>query len=206
MADPIGSATATLTGGAAPGQAGALTGDTTKSTSFDGVTGAASAPVNLSADSKLTVEFWMNWNAFANNDSLAMEFTPNFNNNAGGFLIDPNASGPTQFGVAMGTGDSRNNAYFARPSAGAWHYYAFVMDTTAAGATQVTPYVDGQPVAYTKTSAGTGGGNFANSTLYWFSRATNSLFGAGSMQDLAIYNTPLSAATILNHYTIGTTG
>ena len=206
LSDPIGAANGTLTGGATPGQAGALTGDATESTSFDGVTGAASAALNLAADSKITVEFWMKWNAFANNDSLAMEFTPNFNNNLGGFLIDPNASTPTQFGVAIGMDASRNNAYFARPSAGAWHYYAFVIDTTAAGATEITPYVDGQPIAYTKTSSGTGAGNFANSTLYWFSRNASSLFGAGSMQDLAIYNTPLSAATILNHYTVGTTG
>ncbi|HEY4992029.1 MAG TPA: LamG-like jellyroll fold domain-containing protein, partial [Nakamurella sp.] len=206
MADPIGSAAATLTGGAIPGQPGALTGDSTKSTSFDGLAGAASAPVNLSADSKLTIEFWMNWNAFADNDALAMELTPNFNNNAGGFLIDPNASGPTQFGVAIGQGDSRNNVYFARPSAGAWHHYAFVIDTTAAGASEITPYIDGQPVTFTKTAAGTGAGNFAHSTLYWFSRAATSLFAAGSMQDLALYNTTLSAASILNHYTVGTAG
>ena len=206
LADPIGSANGALAGGASPGQPGALTGDTTTSTSFDGVSGAASAPLNLSADSKVTIEFWMKWNAFANNDSLAMEFTPNFNNNAGGFLIDPNASGPTQFGVAIGIDGSRNNVYFARPSAGTWHYYAFVIDTAAAGATEITPYVDGQPVSYTKTASGAGAGNFANSTLYWFSRNASSLFGAGAMQDLAIYNAPLAAATILNHYTVGTTG
>jgi len=99
---------------------------------------------------------------------------------------------------------ARNNAYFARPSAGQWHYYAFVIDTTAPGATEITPYVDGQPVAYTKTASGTGAGNFANSTLYGFSRAASTLFGAGSMQDLAIYNQPLSTATVLNHYQIGT--
>ena len=31
----------------------------------------------------------MKWNAYANDDDLAMEFTPNFNDNAGGFLVDP---------------------------------------------------------------------------------------------------------------------
>ena len=32
----------------------------------------------------------MKWNAYANDDDLAFELTPNFNNNAGGFLVDPN--------------------------------------------------------------------------------------------------------------------
>ena len=34
-------------------------------------------------------------------------------------------------GSRIGNGASRNNVYFARPSAGAWHHYAFVLDTTA---------------------------------------------------------------------------
>ena len=90
--------------------------------------------MNLSSTSKLTVEFWLKWNAYANDDRLAMEFTANFNDNAGGFLVDPNAP---QSGGKFGVGDrhrrSRNNVYFARPSAGAWHHYAFVIDTTAPG-------------------------------------------------------------------------
>ena len=48
-------------------------------------------PSTCRARSKLTVEFWLKWNAYANDDRLAMEFTPNFNDNAGGFLVDPNA-------------------------------------------------------------------------------------------------------------------
>ena len=62
------------------------------SAKFDGSTGSAQAPVNLGATHTLTVEFWMNWNAFENDDKLAMEFTNNFNENAGGFLIDPDGN------------------------------------------------------------------------------------------------------------------
>ena len=36
-------------------------------------------PLNLSGTGKLTIEFWLKWNHYANNDALAMEFTPNFN-------------------------------------------------------------------------------------------------------------------------------
>ena len=157
--------------------------------------------VNLSASSQVTVEFWLKWNAYANDDRLAMELTPNFNNNGGGFLIDPNASAPAgSFGVAIGRNASRNNAYFARPDAGAWHHYAFVLDSAAPAAQQVIPYVDGQAVPFTKTASGTGAGNFAKSTLYFMSRAASSLFGAGTLDEVAIYDRALGAEEIAQQY------
>ncbi len=94
-------------------------------------------------------------------------------------------------GSAIGDG-ARNNVFFARPCAGAWHHYAFVLDTQRRGRDQITPYVDGQPVPYTKLNSGTGAGNFANSTLYLMSRAGNSLFGAGDLDEVAIYNRALT--------------
>jgi hypothetical protein len=94
--------------------------------------------------------------------------------------------------------------YFTRPSAGVWHHYAFVLDATAPAATQITPYIDGQPVAYTKGASGTGAGAFANSTLYFMSRAGAALFGAGDLDEVAIYNGALSPTTIANHYAAGT--
>ena len=82
-----------------------------------------------------------------------------------------------------------------------WHHYAFVLDSSAAGGDQqITPYVDGQPVPYTKLDSGTGAGNFANSTLYMMSRAGQSLFGAGDLDEVAIYNRALSASTVAEHY------
>jgi PKD repeat protein len=207
FSDSIGGDSASIVGGVALGQPGALSGEKATSASFDGASGAAHAEVNLSQTSTLTVEFWMKWSAYANDDQLAMEFTPNFNSNAGGFLVDPNAGElGGEFGVGIGEGASRNTVYFERPSAGQWHYYAFVINTAAPGASEITPYVDGKPVAYTKTSEGTGAGNFANSSLYWFSRDASSLFGAGSMQYLALYNQALPAATILTHYQKGIEG
>ena len=142
----------------------------------------------------------MKWNAYANDDDLAIELTPNFNNNAGGFLVDPNAPQQGQFGVAIGSGASRNTAYFARPSTGTWHHYAFVLDTTAAAAQQITPYVDGQAVAFTKSASGTGAGNFANSTLDFMSRNATGLFGNGLLDEVAVYDRALDAATIAAHF------
>ncbi|MCW3015375.1 MAG: Conserved secreted protein of unknown function, putative domain, partial [Solirubrobacterales bacterium] len=199
LADSTGGASATATGGTF-GVPGGPPGDPNTAVRFNGSTDSARAAVNLTSTSKVTVEFWLKWNAYSNNDALAMEFTPNFNGTDGGFLVDPNAPqfGGT-FGVALGRAGSRNNVFFARPSAGAWHHYAFILDTTAPGASQITPYVDGRAVTYQKSDSGTGAGPFASSTLYWMSRGGSSLFGAGDLDEVAMYDRTLSAATIAEH-------
>jgi PKD repeat protein len=198
--DSKGSANGTVTGGTF-GLPGAVQGDSTTAIGFNGSSDSGAIPLNLSGTGELTVEFWLKWNQYANNDALAMEFTPNFNENPGGFLVDPNAPefGGT-FGVGIGTGASRNSIFFARPSAGVWHHYAIAVNTAAPAGSEITPYVDGQPVSFQQESNGTGAGKFANSTLYLMSRAGGALFGNGSLDQLAIYGQPLSAATIFQHY------
>jgi PKD repeat protein len=199
LADSRGTSTATISGGPALGAPGAVAGDTDTSVRFNGTSSAATANVDLSATGKLTIEFWLKWNAYANDDKLAMEFTPNFNSNIGGFLVDPNESGG-KFAVSIGDSGSRNSVAFTRPSAGQWHHYAFAIDTGAVAANEITPYVDGQPVTYTKLASGTGAGNFANSQLYFMSRAASSLFGGGDLDEVALYNRALPASTIAGHY------
>ncbi len=208
LADVFSGADATTSGGVTPGETGGLVEDSSTAAAFDGSSGAAHASVDLSGTHELTVEFWMKWHAFAGDDRLALEFTPNFNDNPGGFLIDPDATPGSDFAVAVGQSYAghNNNVLFERPSAEEWHYYAFVFDTEASGETQITPYVDGHAVSYTKGSSNTGEGPFADSTLYWMSRDANTLFGAGSMQDLALYDTTLSSGTILEHYALGEHG
>ncbi|MGH8939735.1 MAG: LamG-like jellyroll fold domain-containing protein, partial [Actinomycetes bacterium] len=203
FADSKGASPATISG-ATLGVAGALAGDTNAAASFNGTSNHARAALNLSATSAVTVEFWLRWNAFANDDDLAMEFTSNFNGNAGGFLIDPNAA-IGKFGIGIGTGGSqRNTAYFDRPAPGVWHHYTIVMNSAAPAADQIVPYVDGQRVAFTKGNTGTGAGNFANSPLFFRSRNGTGLFGAGALDELAVYNRALDAAAVAEHYDLGT--
>jgi PKD repeat protein len=199
LVDSAGPSPATALGGPVFGVPGGVRNDPNTAVRFDGGDDAASAAVNLSGQSAITLEFWMKWNSWANDDDLAFEYTPNFNDAAGGFLVDPNSS-YGQFGVALGLGESRNVSLFARPSAGAWHHYAFVLDTTAAATQQVIPYVDGQPIAFTKVASGTGAGNFANSSLYFMSRNASGLFGAGDLDEVALYGRALDAEAIAQHY------
>ncbi len=198
LADSKGTATGTASAGTAFGLTGGVLGDPNTALGFDGSDDFGSLPLNLSSTGKATIEFWLKWNGYDTNDDLAMELTPNFNENSGGLIVDPNAS-QGNFGVGIGIADSRNNAFFARPSAGAWHHYALVLDSNAPATQQITPYVDGQPVSYAKTANGTGAGNFANSTLYLMSRGGQGLFGAGTLDEVAVYNRTLSATEIAEH-------
>jgi PKD repeat protein len=201
FADSVGGHNATAQNGVTLGATGPLTLDSNKAASFDGSNDSASASLNLSGTQKLTIEFWLNWTSFANDDKLAFEFTSNFNNSNGGFLINPDSStSGGRFEVALGRNGSRNNAYFTRPSAGAWHHYAIVLNTTATASQQILVYVDGQPVSITKGSSGTGAGSFANSTLNFMSRNGSSLFGRGVLDEVALYNQALTTTQIAQHY------
>jgi PKD repeat protein len=201
FSDSKGSSPATTFGEPTLGVSGGVSNDPDRAAEFDGSNDAAKASIDLSGTHAATVEFWLKWDNFTNDDRLAMEFTPNFNASPGGFLVDPNAPqlGGT-FGVGIGSGTSRNTVYFERPSAGQWHHYAFVLDTSAPAAQQITPYVDGKAVSYQKMDSGTGGGNFANSTLNFMSRGASELFGAGDLDELAIYKRTLGPTTIADHY------
>ncbi len=194
---------ATISGGLTLGVTGALATDSDPAASFDGTNDYASAPLDLSGTNQATVEFWLKWDAFSGNDDLALEHTPNFNSVDGGILVDPNSSEEGKFAVTIRLGGQYNNVSFTRPSAGVWHHYAFVLDGTAAGASRITPYVDGAPVSYTKLSSGAGTGTFADSTLYFMSRGGASLFGSGDLDELAVYDAPLSSTTIADHYEAG---
>ena len=149
--------------------------------------------MNLSGTSAVTVEFWLKWDGFVDDDQLAMELTDNFNANNGGFLIDPNASNGS-FGVAIGNDGGRNNVYFARPSAGQWHHYAFVLDTSAPAATQIVPYIDGVPVAYTKGASGTGARELRQRPTVLHVARRGGLFGGGDLDEVAVYERALSAS------------
>ncbi|MEY5100925.1 MAG: hypothetical protein RJA36_3644, partial [Pseudomonadota bacterium] len=148
----------------------------------------ASIALDLSAYQRITLSFWMYWDAFASDDDLAMEFSPNYNT-GGGFLIDPNSGAPAMGFFQVGTGGTSagSSRYFTRPSAAAWHHYMLVLDKAAASSGGVTAaYVDGSAVSLTTASTGGTTANFPNSTLYLFSRNNTGLFGNGSLLNLVI--------------------
>jgi glucose/arabinose dehydrogenase len=192
--------------GAALGVPGALAGDSNGAARFDGVNDFASANLNLTQTGVLTLEFWLKWNTFANNDDLAFELTPDYNANAGGLLVDPNESAGGQFEIAQRQGGGYNSFRFNRPAAAAWHHYALVFDRTATGANELKAYLDGAAVSGSHPQTADTLGTFAQAALYFMSRGGSSLFGAGDLDEVAVYNRALTAAEAADHYQRGTGG
>ncbi len=172
------------------------------SLSFDGTDDylSTTSTLNLSLSTISTVSFWLNWSNYTNNDSLAMESSINYNSNTGAILIDPNssASGGGNFEVSIhGTGYA--NLLFTRPSAGVWHHYTFVIDSSTLNG-NITAYVDGKLVNGTFSSGLNGPYYQGNYTWYFMSRAGSSLFGAGKMDDIRIFNYGLTKTQIQTLY------
>lgn len=161
---------------------------------FDGANDYASAAVDLSAESAITLAWWMYWDAFANNDDLAFEYSVNYNSNAGSFIVDPNAS-TGRLDCAVNGNVGKNYGGYSRPSGAAWHHYMFVADFSAAGASagEVALYIDGSAASETVVLSSENTGNFGNHTLYFMSRAGASLFGAGRMAEVGLYSGALNA-------------
>lgn len=153
-----------------------------------GVAACASVPIDLSPYTKASVSFWMYWDAYANDDKLAMEYGANFVTNSG-FFIDPNSGAPAsgEFQCGIGSPGFSNAGRFARPGAAAWHHYVFLFDRTTGAAQGSSVYVDdaAQSVAASGAMSDVTD-QFGNNSLYIFSRASTSLFGAGKMQNLVI--------------------
>lgn len=169
----------------------------------NGSAACASIPMDLSASSSLTVSFWMYWDAFVNDDDMALELTSNPNTSEGSISINPNDSSGTFSVYTRITATSTGKyARLARPSAAEWHHYFIGIDrSTASDVSGVWVYIDGVKQTPTYEITLGPGGAFANSTLYLFSRNNASLFGAGRMQNLIfrLGNTE-NAAEIISEY------
>jgi lysophospholipase L1-like esterase len=169
---------------------------------FDGTTdtAASASTLDLTAETKIYVEFLLWWDSYAANDDFALEFTANGGSTSGGFFIDPNAVSPA---VTMSLAARGNTglqlAGYTRPPRACWHHVVAVIDFTLA-TNEIDLYIDGELLtASSRPNNTNNSGALANSTLYLFCRNNVSNFGAGRMQHLAIFDN-LDATKIRNHY------
>ena len=167
---------------------------------FDGSNDFIQATLNLSDTAVITLSFWLYWDTYGTDDDLAFEHTAAyFNNN--GFIVDPNEpGGGGRFFIGVGgTAGNLKGVSIPRPTAAAWHHHGIVMDRTSTDKVTLV-VVDGVPQTLTPLFSGTVTGNFANSTLNFMCRNGASLFGAGRLDDVRVYNRALSHGEILSLY------
>jgi len=168
--------------------------------SFDGSNDFGQVAIDLSTQTTITVEFWLKWDNYANDDDLAMEYGTS--NSTGGFVIDPNESATFNFEAYMPTGGGsshgENVARSVLPVA-QWHHVVIVFKR-GSGTQDVDFIVNGIDVSENAHLTNNITGNFGNLTLNLMSRNGTSLFGAGDMAHLAVYSGALSLARAQAHY------
>ena len=169
--------------------------------SFNGTSSYAKTAATLNLGTNLiTVCMWIYWEAFADDDHIAMELSANYNSTDNAFILDPNTpTSVARLGIQSSVTTSKyRREDFARWGAQRWAHLACVYDnSTALG--NVKFFVNGIESSGTlDTNTKDQSGNFANDTLYLFSRGGASLFAAGRLDDFRIYGGELSTADIVN--------
>lgn len=170
--------------------------------------GAVAGAIDLSAQNKLTIEFWVKWPS-STSDQMLIEFTANGQTTAGGFSISNTGTNHT-WKVWLGTTlFTQYNVAIDQPSWNNWHHVVLLLDRTAnqgsgAGAGAMRLFVDA--VSRNRNTSGftAVGGNFANSTLYVGARTANTMFATATVAQVAIYSGLFDQAKVDAHYTAGT--
>lgn len=154
----------------------------------------------------VTLEFWLWWSAFADDDKYAFEYSAQVNDSGFGcgFSAIPNDSGSSKF--KFGCYDYTDA--FTRPTEDAWHHYVLVM-TRGASPSNVA-YVDGASVSLTTVSHASSNGYIAEGeSLTGFRRngmASGYAPDHSYVDAVALYPRALSAAQVAAHYTAATVG
>jgi Flp pilus assembly pilin Flp len=182
IADAVGAHTGTLSGSATEGLPGALGGGTDKAIDFDG--SSASIVANASGlGFTWTLEAWLKTSALA--DGHIVEMAP--------VAFQVMADGNLEVAVT-GVGTVTTTVASPGVADGAWHQVVVTDD----GGT-VTLYVDG----HLRTSSPTLDGSAAltGSQIYIGRSFGGGGYFNGALDEVAVYNTVLSPARILAHFT-----
>ncbi len=193
MADSKGTNHGDYFGGVATGQTGAISGDADTAALYDGVNDYSSAARQISGN--MSIEFW-----FKSTQGLGT--TGQWPQYAG--LVDANVTGTNNdFGISL-SADGHLKAGVGNPdttitsAAGgyddnAWHHVVFTRSTSGA----FNLYVDGGTAV---SGTGTTAALTANAHINFGRIAAGTNYFQGYLDEIAIYNTVLSGATVTAHY------
>ena len=160
--------------------------------------------IDLTATKVITVSFWAKRNyANAGNHAL-VESTSNYLDSTTGFafFVDDSSCGGIRAALKGDAGETDN--CYDQPTFGVWHDFAIVYDKTQTGGNEIALFIDGalQPVTRS-LHASTNTNNFGFDPIYFFSQGGTSLFTSGTLDDVRVYPTSMSAGEIQHLYESG---
>jgi PKD repeat protein len=184
------------------GVAGAVAGDPDTATTFAGSTGSTmTTTIPVQGPDTFTVEAWFRTTTTSGGKLIGFGNRSTGNSTSYDRQLYLDNTGRVWFGVNNGSARMLTSAAAYRD--GAWHHVAATL-----GAGGMALYVDGARVA-SRTDVTTGqyysgfwrvgGDNLAG----WTGRPTSDHI-AGSLDEVAVYPTALSAATVADHHRVGT--
>ena len=157
--------------------------------------------IDLSDTQAVTVAFWVNRNYTTEAGSVLLEAGTNYQNSPTSFALLPDDETCHGIRAALRGNEGTTANCYGQPSSGVWHHLAVVYDKSQTGGDQVLLYVDGvQQNPNWNLSSATNTNNFGNDPVYLFSRAGSSQFSSGTVKDLRIYNSALTAAQVEQIY------
>lgn len=137
----------------------------------------------------VSISVWLYWDAYANDNDLALETNTFATGNPAEVQLNPNSSAPSGVFLVNVNADVGNNSVtFTRPSAAAWHHYLINIDIGHATQEVRSVYVDGSSVTLTGNQTNNNTQGFGSEVWYLMSRENTSLFGAGRIADLAFWS------------------
>ena len=201
MADSKGTNHGTYVNGPTLAQTGAITGDANTAVAFDGISDHATAARQISAD--FSIKFWVKSTQVFSNDFGQPHCTQWWQ---GAGLLDADTGGAANdFGLSIATARSSAGTGVAPRSAqprpptyndGAWHHVVFTR-TQSSGA--MILYVNGAQVA---TATGPTTALTSTPTLSIGRIAPGGNPFAGTLDEVAVYTTALSASDVAAHRSV----
>ena len=184
-----------------------IPGKTGSALSFNGTTDGVMSEqvIQLFASNTMTIQFWLNLAGNPAVNAPVMGKDACWAND-GCFVIIPNSSSGGnnfQFYTHETTGDKYNSVEFTRPASGAWHHYAFVINKGATAASEITPYLDGQLVSYSKAFSADQTSTFADLNINLMGFVVDNVYLAGKLDQVVIYNHVRTPAQIAWDYNRG---
>ena len=203
-ADLVGGNNITLASGVTRGVAGAITGDTDKATSFNGTTaGTGASSTAIAGPNLFTMEAWVKTTTTKGGKILGFGSAKTGNSTSYDRHLYMDNAGHILFGVYTGT--SQTVASTAKYNNGAWHHVAATL-----GPNGMILLVDGVQVgqnpAVTSGQAYTGYWRVGGDNLNSWPAAPSSNYINATIDEVAIYPSVLSPATLAAHYTLGKSG
>lgn len=207
--DLVGGSDLVLAGRMTRGQNGAISGDADKSIAFNTSTiasqnnGNAYSTVREQGADTFTVESWIKTTTTSGGKIIGFGSAQTGNSGSYDRQVYMSNSGQIYFGVYPGTVRAINTTQSYRD--GQWHHVVATL-----GADGMKLYVDGDLKAQrADTTTGQGYQGYwrvGNDNLGGWPDAPSSVQFEGTIDEVAVYNSALSAERVSSHYSVGTTG